>query len=279
MAEQRVVTVLMTTHAVRPALLRGSLSSILCQSFPNFELLVVLSGELGADQETEIARAAQDERVRVIRPGRVGRGRALNIGLDAAAGEFVAIQDSDDESHPLRLEHQLATLKARPDIDLLGTEARRSSDLDGHADWPLGPPPERVDLVGRELLGRNVLVHTSIMGRIDTFRAVGGYDDTRKRFFDYDLYLRARGHGARLARLPEPLVLQRVHKDQYFAAEPAVMERLRNAYQLQFAHARDEPVPARWWCMATICVRVPLRIGRARWRRRRLGDVRRTLPD
>ena len=125
MAEPRVVTVLMTTHAVRPALLRGSLSSILCQSFPNFELLVVLSGELGADQETEIARAAHDERVRVIRPGRVGRGRALNIGLEAAAGEFVAIQDSDDESHPLRLEHQLATLKARPDIDLLGTEARR----------------------------------------------------------------------------------------------------------------------------------------------------------
>lgn len=55
MAEQRVVTVLMTTHTVRPALLRGSLSSILCQSFPDFELLVVLSGELGADQETEIA--------------------------------------------------------------------------------------------------------------------------------------------------------------------------------------------------------------------------------
>ena len=279
MAEQPVVTVLMTTHAANPALLRASLSSILCQSFPDFELLVVLSGDMGADQGTEIARAAQDERVRVLRPGRVGRGRALNIGLDAAAGAFVAIQDSDDESHALRLEHQLATLKARPDIDLLGTEARHTSDLDAHADWPLGVPPERVDLVGRELLGRNVLVHTSIMGRIETFRAIGGYDDTRKRFFDYDLYLRARSHGARLARLPEPLVLQRVHGDQYFASERAIMERLRHAYQLQFAHARDEPVPARWWCMATICVRVPLRIARARWRRRRLDEVRRTLPD
>ena len=279
MAEQPVVTVLMTTHAARPALLRGSLSSILCQSFPNFELLVVLSGEMGPDQETELARAAQDQRVRVIRPGQVGRGRALNIGLDAAAGEFVAIQDSDDESHPLRLEHQLATLKARPDIDLLGTEARRTSDLDHHADWPLSLRPERVELVGRELLGRNVLVHTSIMGRLDSFRAIGGYDDTRKRFFDYDLYLRARGHGARLARLPEPLVLQRVHGDQYFAAERAVMERLRSAYQLQFAHARKEPVPARWWYLATICVRAPLRIARARWRRRRLDEVRRTLSE
>ena len=279
MAEQPVVTVLMTTHAANPALLRASLSSILCQSFPDLELLVVLSGDMGADQETEIARASQDERVRVLRPGRVGRGRALNIGLAAAAGEFVAIQDSDDESHALRLEHQLATLKARPYIDLLGTEARHTSDLDAHADWPLGLPPERVDLVGRELLGRNVLAHTSIMGRIDTFRAIGGYDDTRKRFFDYDLYLRARSHGARLARLPEPLVLQRVHGDQYFASEQAVMERLRHAYQLQFAHARDEPVPARWWCMATICVRVPMRIARARWRRRRLVEVRRTLPD
>ena len=66
---------------------------------------------LGVMGDGDLPWLAELDGVRVIRPGRVGRGRALNIGLDAAAGEFLAIQDSDDESHPLRLEHQLATLK------------------------------------------------------------------------------------------------------------------------------------------------------------------------
>jgi glycosyltransferase involved in cell wall biosynthesis len=37
---------------------------------------------------------------------------ARNAGLDAATGDFVTFQDSDDWSHPLRLERQVAPLLA-----------------------------------------------------------------------------------------------------------------------------------------------------------------------
>ena len=62
-----------------------------------------------------------DERVTVIRPGRVGRGPALNIGLKAARGDLIGIQDADDASHVDRLMCQSALFAADPDLALLGT--------------------------------------------------------------------------------------------------------------------------------------------------------------
>ena len=41
---------------------------------------------------------------------------ARNVGLDAATGDYVTFQDSDDWSHPLRLERQVAPLRADASI-------------------------------------------------------------------------------------------------------------------------------------------------------------------
>jgi hypothetical protein len=58
---------------------------------------------------------ALGERVRLVRlPVNVGTYAARNAGLDACQGEFVAFQDSDDWSHPRRLELQVRPLLAAP---------------------------------------------------------------------------------------------------------------------------------------------------------------------
>jgi hypothetical protein len=108
------ITTIVTTY--RPGLaLLTTVRSLVAQTWTNHEILVVDDGS-GPGYDTVLARAAAlDPRVRILRmPENGGTYRARNAGLDAATGEFVTFQDSDDWSHPLRLERQAAPLAERP---------------------------------------------------------------------------------------------------------------------------------------------------------------------
>ncbi|GIF10472.1 glycosyltransferase family 2 protein [Actinoplanes teichomyceticus] len=106
------ITTIVTTYRPGPALL-VTIRSLLAQSWTDQEILIV---DDGSEQAAVLDEAAAlDPRIRVLRlPGNGGTYRARNAGLDAATGEFVTFQDSDDWSHPLRLQRQVAPLLADP---------------------------------------------------------------------------------------------------------------------------------------------------------------------
>lgn len=85
--------------------------SILDQSWRNVEVIIVDDGS-PPEYDAVLARAvALGGRIRLVRqPVNQGTYAARNAGLDAAEGEFVAFQDSDDWSHPRRLELQVRPL-------------------------------------------------------------------------------------------------------------------------------------------------------------------------
>ena len=265
-----VVTVLMTTHAADAELVRLSLDSVLGQTYPAFELVIVVDGAIGEPLAEVLASLDGDDRVVLLRPGKVGRGAALNIGLAAANGRFIAIQDSDDESHPERLERQVRVLEQHPEIDLLATDSIHTFSRDVHADWVLEEGTGDIERLDRQLLTRNVVVHTSVMVRASLYDRLGGYDAGRRRYFDYDLYLRAREVDARLAHLHRPLVLQRSHESQSFASERNFRERVEDLFRLQLGHVRHEPLLVRSWYTIGVCLRIPVRFARASLRRRRM---------
>ncbi len=112
--------------------LAASLESLLAQSYPALEVLVV--DDASHDGTAEVARrlAARDRRVRVIeraRPG--GAAAARNTGLARARGDFVTFQDADDLSHPDRILRQLDVLLRNPDARLAMCRYRRV-DPAGH---------------------------------------------------------------------------------------------------------------------------------------------------
>ncbi|WP_430783943.1 glycosyltransferase family 2 protein [Actinoplanes sp. G11-F43] len=108
------ISTIVTTYRPGPELITA-VRSLVAQSWTNHEILVVDDGS-GAGYEEVLSRAAAlDARVRIIRiPANSGTYRARNAGLDLASGEFVTFQDSDDWSHPLRLQRQVAPLLADP---------------------------------------------------------------------------------------------------------------------------------------------------------------------
>ncbi|MDR3572606.1 MAG: glycosyltransferase [Anaerolineaceae bacterium] len=80
------------------------LDSILGQSFPDFELIVVDDGS--ADNSGHLCNeyAKGDHRIKVIHKENAGLSSARNAGLDAARGEYIAFVDSDDWIEPDMLE-------------------------------------------------------------------------------------------------------------------------------------------------------------------------------
>ena len=89
-----------------------ALRSALAQTHPAVEILVVVDG---STDETGDVLAGFGDQITVIRQENRGGGAALNRGVDAATGKYVAPLDDDDVWHPEKLATQAAFLEARPD--------------------------------------------------------------------------------------------------------------------------------------------------------------------
>lgn len=101
-----LVSVVLTARDPDPALLSLAINSILDQSHGNTELLLVDDGS--AEPAVLEAVATQDYRIRLLRGERnTGPYAARNRAIAEARGEFIAIQDADDVSHPDRIARQV----------------------------------------------------------------------------------------------------------------------------------------------------------------------------
>src|SRR5690606_10768559 len=111
-----LVSVIVTSYQPGNELLT-SVTSLLRQSWANLEVIVVDDGS-PEEHEPVLTKCAElDPRVRVVRlPANGGTYLARNAGLDLAGGDVGTFQDSDDWSHPLRLEHQVRPLLDDPSL-------------------------------------------------------------------------------------------------------------------------------------------------------------------
>ena len=86
--------------------LERAIQSVLCQSWQNFEILVVDDGS-DADIKT-VCDSFQDDRIRYFRNSHhTNANVARNKGIKEAKGEYIAMLDSDDEFIREHLEHRL----------------------------------------------------------------------------------------------------------------------------------------------------------------------------
>ena len=84
--------------------LSACISSILAQTFTDFELILVDDGSPDNCPALCDAAAKRDSRVWVIHKQNGGVSTARNAGLDAAQGNWIAFVDSDDTVEPEYLE-------------------------------------------------------------------------------------------------------------------------------------------------------------------------------
>lgn len=94
--------------------LRPSLQSILDQSYANLEIILVDDGS--SDGSMDSIEKIKDSRIRLLRQENRGKPLALNRALDLMTGDFYAVHDADDISHPQRIEKQLQRMLDEPDL-------------------------------------------------------------------------------------------------------------------------------------------------------------------
>ena len=184
------------------AYLEESIQSILHQSFPNFELIIINDGSTDGSQA--IIEKFKDPRIIHVVQANIGLAATLNRGIGMARAEIIARQDNDDVSYPNRFEKQLNYLKSHPDTVLLGTAAR-IIDQEGNAVDRFHLHPSNNDTLKFLLLFDNPFVHSSVMFRKSAVTAVGGYDTNERYFEDYRLWSQLSRKG-KIANLQEVLV-------------------------------------------------------------------------
>lgn len=203
-----VITVLMSVYNGHRHLAE-SVSSILAQSFPDFELLIINDGS--TDGSLEYLRSLADPRVVLIdqQPNR-GLLATANRGLRIARGRYVAIMDQDDIAAPERLGRQFARLEAAPEIALCGTA------IETFGDRPLPSwvrYQEPADL-RTALLFENPFCHPTVMMRHRALASVGlAYPEAYPHAEEYALWLNL-AEKYPLANLPDTLLRYRVHATQ-----------------------------------------------------------------
>lgn len=235
-----MVTVLMSVWNTPPAMLDRSIGSILDQTLPRFEFLILDDGSTEEATRASLADwAARDARIRLHAEPHRGLTRTLNRGLDLAQGDLIARQDADDWSEPERLERQAAYLDAHPETALAGSAAWTHQD-DGRALWPVSMPESHAEILNGFWRG-SPFVHGAAMFRAETARRLGGYRAELLCAQDYDFFWRmAQAAGA--ANLREPLYHYRFSAGAVSAARAREQARACEAARaLARARLRGEP--------------------------------------
>lgn len=121
MIDNSLVSCIIPTYKRCDTLVRA-VNSVLNQTYPHIEVLVVNDNNPDDEYTTHVKNALKiyegDDRVRLIMQDKHINGAvARNVGIKAAAGEYIGFLDDDDEWEPEKAEHQVKYLLEHPDMD------------------------------------------------------------------------------------------------------------------------------------------------------------------
>lgn len=201
------VSVLMPVLNPHPVYFPKAVASILGQTFPDWELVIV--EDPSPSSAAALLGRFDDPRIRLItNPAPTGLVPQRNRTLAEARGELVAMQDADDVSEPDRLARQVAFLRDRPEVALAAGHLRIIDP--GGAEVGFRSYPADHEAIVRAMPRYNAIPQPAVMARKAAILRYGGYGFEWPAE-DYDLWSRMLLGGERFANLDAPLVRYRVH--------------------------------------------------------------------
>ncbi|MBI1896287.1 MAG: glycosyltransferase family 2 protein [Acidobacteria bacterium] len=217
-----------------------AITSILSQTFSDFELIVVDDGS--SDGTLTVVRSFGDARIRILELQHGGLASALNAGILAARGGYIARLDADDVALLDRLEEQVRFLDGHAEYGIVGAQCtvlREGEDTPILAIVPLDDPQIR-----RRVRRENPFFHSCIMARRNLLIAAGLYRPDL-RWEDYDLWWRILEH-SKGANLPAVLCRRTLRARSLSAIQKSENYRARLAVQ-RSAAAREG------WSLPGLC--------------------------
>ena len=216
--------------------LSAALESIVAQSDPNIEVIVVDDGS--TDRSADILKGFTDSRLTILTQKNRGVLAARNAGLAAATGEYIAFLDADDTWRPDCLEKLHRALTEHPEC-VLAYCGWQNIGLPGNRGNPFIPPDYEVDNKAELLLDDCRWPIHGALTRRDAIVAAGGFDPTFPTAEDYWLWLRI-AITNKIARVPEVLAFYQHHGEQRSTARNQYQKAL-NRWQIRREFLKRHP--------------------------------------
>ncbi|MFH0846035.1 MAG: glycosyltransferase family 2 protein [Patescibacteria group bacterium] len=185
------ISVIIPTHN-RPELLERAIQSVLCQTFQDFEIIVIDDGlEKRADK---IISQISDERIQYIQNIKnLGASASRNVGINKAKGKYITFLDDDDEFYPEKIEKQYQIIEASFEkIDfvycIVDVYSQQSGDFIYTQKHDF---KEGVQSFFEEALSLKMAVATpSIFCKKKKVLEIGGFDENFPNAEDKDFFIR-----------------------------------------------------------------------------------------
>ena len=197
------VSVIMTFFNESPVLLRRSVESILNQTFQDFEFIIVAGNpeNIAAIEFMKGIAAANQKIVFQVAEKKLLMTICLNRAIRLSKGKYLALQESDDESLPRRLERELQVIESNDDIDVVGTAIAYINDADKkllvNRFYPVNP---------RKAFNKyTAIAHPTFLLKRDLFKKFGYYSESEevRHSPDHELWCRWITQGVRFYNIPE----------------------------------------------------------------------------
>lgn len=199
----------MSEYNTAEDLLRESISSILKQTYKNIEFIIV--DDRGKNDVQKIVNTFNDSRIKVIRNKKnMGLVDSLNYAIENSNGKYIARMDTDDYSHPERIETQVKFLEEHPEFILVSGNAKfyDGRSIIGCSNW-------YGEVTANDLKkGSSHIIHPSVMMRAKELKLLGGYKNYR-RCEDYALWIEMIVSGYRCYVMDDILIRYHLSTDDY----------------------------------------------------------------
>ncbi len=217
--------------------LREAISSILQQTFTDFELLVLNDGSV--DSTEKVVLEFDDPRIVYICNERnIGLANTINKGLALAKGELIARMDADDISLPTRLETQVRYLDEHPEVMLCSCAIQQFGAAQRQMIGPNDFEQVKVNMLFASAIG-----HASSVWRKDFFtKNQLAFCQDEFPAEDYGLWTRAVFCG-KMVNIPDVLYRYRIYPEQVTATDCRATEKcmqIRRNYILRLCPSVQE---------------------------------------
>lgn len=203
------VSVVMPTYNAA-SFVRETIDSVLAQNFRDFEFLIV--DDASKDETVNVVGSYSDPRIRLLQqPVNSGTAAAVNLGYEAAQGEYIAHIDHDDIALKDRLQAQLGFLRKNPKIMILGGGMQAF----GAAEATISMPPDDATIKANLLSGTSNINNPTVMMRSALIKEAGlRLDPALSWACDWNFWVEAMLRRVKFANLPRVVLRYRVHQGQ-----------------------------------------------------------------
>lgn len=109
----------------RSDMINRAIDSVLAQTYPNIEILIVDDNEKSDQYSTRLKQVVDNygnPNVKLLtQPRHINGAAARNYGIKHAQGDYIAFLDDDDEWRPTKIEKQIRYLQNNPEFDAVST--------------------------------------------------------------------------------------------------------------------------------------------------------------